>query len=599
MKNSMKRSSLIALASLLCLAGCTKTAAKTSAAVQGAGEDSAVAAKGLLPAMLEEVAGGVSLENTMQILNPKDTTKVLQTSLTDVVLTNTAYSIIQHAGANRSADEVSSHGYVASKEGETTPMAYSVSLALDNTVVYTPITHKDASTKKTVASTYAESGYVNFFSAFAISDFEYSDTDYTFDLFMHDTHHKTDYANIAAQLLGSSTATLTDLSFVTDGYHITKIDADFDYKGYPVTLTSDVKAFGSAATVSPIAAYEGAKDEALATAFQKLGQGNYINTAKVYALDETGAATLDSGSVFTLNGGKQATVVNTDADSNVIFDHGSYQVDTKIQDVNHLGTDYYVDGNATEGSITDNYSLSIGQVSPLLFKYDATKKIYTFKDRSILVNKFDIPYVFTRLNKGIGDGITIDLSTEGTVDIKMAASDSKGNAYIIDNIYTRISTVPDAIFDTAKVKTDCSALTMSQLLVHSDPANYSALVSSLVNETVLNQIPTYGGIYSNLRVDSYGEIELDIYPVTTDADGITALTKEVTDLETAYEAKLVAAGYTDNGDLTYTKAVKATPKDGVETNYNLTVAITDYNDYMEYLEEGVILITPTLKEVKA
>lgn len=181
----------------------------------------------------------------------------------------------------------------------------------------------------------------------------------------------------------------------------------------------------------------------------------------------------------------------------------------------------------------------------------------------------------------------------------MAASDSKGNAYIIDNIYTRISTVPDAIFDTAKVKTDCSALTMSQLLVHSDPANYSALVSSLVNETVLNQIPTYGGIYSNLRVDSYGEIELDIYPVTTDADGITALTKEVTDLETAYEAKLVAAGYTDNGDLTYTKAVKATPKDGVETNYNLTVAITDYNDYMEYLEEGVILITPTLKEVKA
>lgn len=461
---------------------------------------------------MSEVKKGYSLQSTMSYLSYQGTIAMPARthSLIDVQDNGTEYSYVKYGDQNANedyptADRQDRKAYLTAnpKDG----VASVVSLGFDNNPKYTPFSHTDLESGTTTNDyTWADAGFENAFEYLNPSDFLLTDTVYQYQLDLTAGNDKA-YTALATQLYGDRKFELKDFTLTTDGAnpvsytaHLwAKTSFDPNVNTYDdVLLTGTFVSVGKDVPISRVQKIEGASNDLLRSAFEKLAEGNYAVDSKIKRLDASFNLVYSmeyEGKVFGGNAiSFDAYALNpdgsrTDDKRALLFkDEGSSTVN---QYTLSAANTYYQSnsyaGNLSEGVLigSQEYARAPGfEIAPTLFEENAGNGVRSYRIRTDLPG-ISIPFsgVYSPFTNGSIQNLVITVNEDLS---KVTIADE--TPYFAETlVFTDIGTATDP-FEGLSERNKDDPFTWADLL-YNDPQKAS--LSDAIPDAALKAVPLF------------------------------------------------------------------------------------------------------------
>ena len=462
---------------------------------------------------------------------------------------------------------------------EKTKMLYDAGLSVGNTVIYSPIMGEDPHTYEEVPLTWEEGYYSNVFLDLSASAFDRVGTENKFSLIMNDAtlEARGVYNKISMQFFNEIPDTeMQEFYLYTDGDDIVSFELIYTpYMSYDAMIAKS--SFGNfTAAGSDVVDYiqplEGEKDPVFEEAMKKLRRQNYELVQTQQAYDFNQEKFVSQGSyVSQVENGEKINYDYYAANGSKYMNYGyyglEYENETCKQGVVQLKGEFYKD-YIYVGSMEE--LLPSFALSSILFKKDASstadKSVYTL-DKSIRISLENNDSVFTPFD---ADGyldrlvyVTVTIEAE-KINIHNETVHEGAGGLILDCTYSNFDGVSD-LMPEEKIHETSDGLVWSDLLSNNEE-NLKSIIR-LFTQEVLDDIPTIGGVFSNVMSDVSSSANPIFYVMTYSSEDNDALVEE-------YSAKLLDAGYTanQNGEnVNYTKPVTLGTR-----NYNLNINVSTF-----------------------
>ena len=463
---------------------------------------------------------------------------------------------------------------------EKTKMLYDAGLSVGNTVIYSPVMGEDPHTYEEVPLTWEEGYYSNVFMDLSAAAFDRVGTENKFSLIMNDATLEDAgvYNKISMQFFNEIPDTEMQAFYLyTDGDDIVSFELIYTpYMSYDAMIAKS--SFGNftaagSGLVDYIQPLEGEEDPVFEEAMEKLRRQNYELTQTQQAYDFNAEKFISQGSyVSQVEDGEKINYDYYAANGNKYMNYGYYglEYENEIckQGVVQLKGEFYKD-YIYSGSMEE--LLPSFALSSVLFKKDeasstAEKSVYNL-DKSIRISLDNNDSVFTPFD---ADGyldrlvfVTVTVEAE-KINIHNETVHEGAGGLILDCTYTNLGGVSQ-LMPESKIHETSDGLVWSDLLSNNE-GNLKSIIR-LFTQEVLDDIPTIGGVFSNVLSDISSSANPIFYVMTYDSADNDALVEE-------YSAKLLAAGYAENknGDTVYyTKPVVLGTR-----NYNLNINLDTF-----------------------
>ncbi len=439
--------------------------------------------------------------------------------------TSKAYSFIKYASAGvgfANKNSISSKGLYQPFTNNGTTYLTQVELGLDNKIHNYYLVGSDSS-----YITWKKSGYYNPFSSLYGSDFSSNSTNpYQLDLKMNDTSKTDIYQNIANCFTGIIGYTLESFSLLTNGVSA---------YGYKMTFASYQTSYGENNTyangtfgeernedvVEILTPFEGEEKSDLNERLKALKVGNY-----------KADITLPNRSYKAEVYGNKSVIYDLYHTDNTKFgSYGYYQISSnKVQGITRIGNDIYLDSSSIDGVMSS--MLPSFNISSVLFdksnKSTSEKTIYKLNED--IASKLSVEEIYYGL---LGSTVLGSLTIEIEQDKTTIINDMK-NVGEEKFVYYDLGKVTDF---TTNIHSTCDSLKWSQIFSN-QPTEYQALISSTIDEELLDTLPVIGGTSSYITLVSNTKRGLvqAVVSISNYNDGINKIE--------AYKTKCEEAGFT-------------------------------------------------------
>lgn len=502
----------------------------------------------LTTAMLREFYEGYQVDGiyTAYIKDEVSYTNCYFYNCTDTVYEFTSY---QEVLSNPTKDTVvSAYRYEGFDFGTDTKFLTQAKLSLNNEVVNYLVTDGYGN-----LLTWDSTGFGNVFPELKVEYFEETENEFEFALDMSIAKLKPVYKALTAQFSSYMGLEMTSFKIKTDGYNIKEFFMDFALLATTagqmyITVEGEFTKTGSD-VVTPIEPLAGEADYEFDEMFSRLQEQNYrldVNLGiKSYKL--------------ALEDGTKLIYDEYDKNGFKTSSYGFYQVnDEVIQGVTKINDKIYADSLPGAGSLYN--VLPTLQISSVLF----TLSDESTDERRIFTYREDAPsdaafyYDYGMMAGSIVGDLTIILEDEKvTIQNKLMYSTE-------EFVYYDIGKVKNLF---ASYNKTCDNLKWSEVL--SNQEKELEELYKVVPQDVMDQIPTFGGMYSKVTLDaSYRpKTPVIVATVTSSAAG--------NELYESYVTKLLDAGFELNSEYS-TDKLKAYTKECVINGETKKICVKIY-----------------------
>ena len=423
---------------------------------------------------------------------------------------------------------------------------YNAGLSIGNTVIYSPVMGRDKYSFQEIELTWEEGGYSNVFALLNIGNFTRVGDENKWALNVKDSALEDAgvYRMIASQFFGEEVdADIEYFYLLTNGDKITGFDLKWktylSYESYVTKLAyGTFKDFGADVTsfVTPLS--DRTKDADFDNAIASLKNHNYKVNHAQYGYDFNANVMASRGHFEAECDGETLNYYYYTSAGKKYMNYAYYNYvmdgETYLQGATNINNTYYPDV-LYYGTLTDILPDFVVSSEMFIKSSASTDDVLVYDlDKSVRISLDCDNATYSAFDSdGYNDRtiyltVTID-KVNGTVNFHNETSNSEDSGLIEDVTYSNIGSVTTLRTD-ANTKENADDLTWKDLFSNDEVA-YASLTSKFP-ESVLDNLPTFGGRYAYVSYDASGIIFVNTYDQA-----------ENTELLEGYGAKLEAAGY--------------------------------------------------------
>lgn len=350
-------------------------------------------------------------------------------------------------------------------------------------------------------ATWDEGGYRDFFMYFTAEDFEQDkENKNKYNLIMGRDDLLQGYVALARQLYGIP-ALEPEAFYLTLGdddrlsFAVTyKSENLWDLGIGQISITGDFTSIGDSVKVPSPETLTGDEDQIFVTAMNNL-KSHSFHLESVYDQSDFGAGKKNTYSAdITPNQIKFNYVDKEDAyNKNYLY----FNENGKVQGAAKLGDNYYRDRDPYEGKVED--MIPSFDISSLFFTYNAKSDIYNWKKENE-----------ARLDDAESFSVFYGSQEVDNLKIKIKGTKTKTDSVIFTFVteakrtitltYTSIGSIKDTV-NVTDIKSNCDDVPWSTLIAKS-PKKVADAKNKLGSLAVLDSVPTVGGTYADILIDS-------------------------------------------------------------------------------------------------
>ena len=526
----------------------TSSSSSSSSTVISSSSEAAVPTEALTQEMFRGLQGGY--ESTFVRSTDYDgaggSTYILEAKVNDKNYAFKRYSTTIDGNGNYQKKVFVEESHYQINPNEEEEWLYNAGLSIGNTVIYSPVMGRDKYSFQEIELTWEEGGYSNVFALLTIGDFTRVGDENKWALNVNDSALEAAgvYRMLASQFFGEEVeADIDHFYLLTNGDKITGFDLRWKtYLSYESYVTKfafgTFEGFGADVTsfVTPLT--DRAKDADFDNAIASLKNHNYKVNHAQYGYDFNANVMASRGHFEAECDGETLNYYYYTAAGakymNYAYYNYNYEGETYLQGATNINGNYYPDV-LYYGTLADILPDFVVSSEMFIKSSESTNDVLVYNlDKSVRISLDCDNAAYSAFDSdGYNDRtvyltVTID-KTNGTVNFHNETTDSEDSGLIEDVTYSEIGSVTTLRTD-ANTKVNADDLTWKDLFSNDEVA-YSSLTSKFP-ESVLDNLPTFGGRYAYVSYDTSGIIFVNTYEQS-----------ENTELSTSYGAKLEAAGY--------------------------------------------------------
>ena len=526
----------------------TSSSSSSSSTVISSSSEAAVPTEALTQEMFSGLQGGY--ESTFVRSTDYDgaggSTYILEAKVNDKNYAFKRYSTTIDDNGNYQKKVFVEESHYQINPNEEEEWLYNAGLSIGNTVIYSPVMGRDKYSFQEIELTWEEGGYSNVFALLTIGDFTRVGDENKWALNVNDSALEAAgvYRMLASQFFGEEVeADIDHFYLLTNGDKITGFDLKWKtYLSYESYVTKfafgTFEGFGADVTsfVTPLS--DRTKDADFDNAIASLKNHNYKVNHAQYGYDFNANVMASRGHFEAECDGETLNYYYYTSAGKKYMNYAYYNYfmdgETYLQGATNIKGNYYPDV-LYYGTLTDILPDFVVSSEMFIKSSASTDDVLVYDlDKSVRISLDCDNATYSAFDSdGYNDRtiyltVTID-KVNGTVNFHNETSNSEDSGLIEDVTYSEIGSVTTLRTD-ANTKENADDLTWKDLFSNDEVA-YDSLTSKFP-ESVLDNLPTFGGRYAYVSYDASGIIFVNTYEQA-----------ENTELLEGYGAKLEAAGY--------------------------------------------------------